>query len=310
MNTADDHNLQAQHPIQIVSRRTGLSNDVIRVWERRYSAVSPLRTDNGRRLYTDQDIRRLSLLYKVTAAGRRISDVAALSDAELEKILSEDIGQPRARKTGVVNDVTMSMLVESAMDEVMRMDPKGLERSLIDASSRMPLLAFLEQFLSALLDNIGESWHRGELRIGNEHMATEVIKRFLTGMLGKRQLTGPRLLVATPVEQKHEIGALMVSIVAEAEGWQVMYLGPDLPATEIAAVANEKPVAAVCISLLIKGNPQVMIAELNNLRIALDDDISIIAGGRAASHYLQELSGINACHAPDITSFIQCLASM
>ena len=309
MNTAEKKKPQAQHPIQVVSRRTGLSNDVIRVWERRYSVVSPERTENGRRLYSDQDIRRLTLLQKVTGAGRRISDVSMLTDAELENMLSEDIGQGRGRESGVISDAELARLIEGAMDEVVRMDPEGLERSLVDALSRMPLLVFLENFLSTLLARIGDSWHQGQLRIGNEHLATEVIKRFLTGMLGKRNLSGPQLLVATPVEQKHEMGALMISIVAEAEGWQVIYLGPDLPATEIAAVANEKAVQAVCVSLLVKGNPQVMTAELKNLRIAVDDAIRIIAGGGAAYHYLETLSDINACHVPDIASFIECLAS-
>ena len=49
---------ETKHPIQIVSRRTGLSTDVIRAWERRYKAVKPIRSSNGRRLYSDNDVKK------------------------------------------------------------------------------------------------------------------------------------------------------------------------------------------------------------------------------------------------------------
>ena len=55
---------ETKHPIQIVSRRTGLSTDVIRAWERRYKAVKPIRSSNGRRLYSDNDVKKLMLLQK------------------------------------------------------------------------------------------------------------------------------------------------------------------------------------------------------------------------------------------------------
>jgi len=67
-----------QHPIQVAARRSGLTSDVIRAWERRYRAVEPGRSATNRRLYSDDDVERLLLLGQVTRAGRRIGDVAGL----------------------------------------------------------------------------------------------------------------------------------------------------------------------------------------------------------------------------------------
>ena len=50
------------HPISVVAERTGLSPDLLRVWERRYGVVDPARDEGGRRLYSDSDIQRLRLL--------------------------------------------------------------------------------------------------------------------------------------------------------------------------------------------------------------------------------------------------------
>ena len=83
-----------RHPIQVVSRRTGLSQDVIRVWERRYHAVSPERSPTNRRLYSDEDIQRLALLRRATKGGRRIGDVAGLSDEQVQRIARDAQADP------------------------------------------------------------------------------------------------------------------------------------------------------------------------------------------------------------------------
>jgi hypothetical protein len=82
------------HPIQIVTRRTGLSADVLRVWEKRYGVVTPLRSTSGRRLYSDADIERLRLLVQATGRGRAIGQVAALSTPALVALLDDEAPPP------------------------------------------------------------------------------------------------------------------------------------------------------------------------------------------------------------------------
>ena len=81
---------ETKHPIQIVARRTGLSVDVIRAWERRYNAVTPTRTETGRRLYSNNDVKKLTLLSRAISAGRRIGDVASLSINDLMQVIDSD----------------------------------------------------------------------------------------------------------------------------------------------------------------------------------------------------------------------------
>ena len=67
---------EVQHSIKVAARRCGLSTHVIRVWEKRYDAVSPDRTDTNRRLYSEQEIERLKLLRAATLSGHSIGNVA------------------------------------------------------------------------------------------------------------------------------------------------------------------------------------------------------------------------------------------
>ena len=79
-----------RHPIAVVSERTGLSHDVLRIWERRYRAVTPTRTSGGERLYSDADVERLRLLDAAVAAGRRIGRVATLPTSDLAELVAGD----------------------------------------------------------------------------------------------------------------------------------------------------------------------------------------------------------------------------
>jgi DNA-binding transcriptional MerR regulator len=76
------------HPMVVVTRRTGLRADVIRAWERRHRAVQPRRGSGSRRLYTDEEIRRLDLIRRTVESGWQIGQVAHLSNADLREYLS------------------------------------------------------------------------------------------------------------------------------------------------------------------------------------------------------------------------------
>ena len=86
----EDLAAKPRHLIQVVNRRTGLSSDVIRVWEKRYQAVISHRNETNRRLYSDKDIDKLTLLKRAIAAGRRIGDIAALPYDDLFELVMGD----------------------------------------------------------------------------------------------------------------------------------------------------------------------------------------------------------------------------
>jgi len=80
---------EAHHAIKAVVRRTGLTAHVIRIWEKRYQAVQPERTGTNRRLYSEEQIERLSLLRAITRAGNNIGPVARLPTEKLRKLAAE-----------------------------------------------------------------------------------------------------------------------------------------------------------------------------------------------------------------------------
>jgi DNA-binding transcriptional MerR regulator/methylmalonyl-CoA mutase cobalamin-binding subunit len=287
---------ELRHPIQVVARRTGLSQDVVRIWERRYGAVAPHRSTSGRRFYSDADIERLTLLRRATAAGRRISDVISLSDQELSALVGADravTAQAHGSATFELGNVSVHLAAcrKAAHD----MQPHALYRALANARVALSIPVLLDELVNALLHEMGEQWKAGSMRICQEHMAVAVVRSFLGELLTScNRALGPVLIVTTPSGQYHELGAMMVAVIAASWGWEIVNLGPNTPAAEIAAAAAQTRATAVGLSIVYPPDDAALSGELRTLRRLLAEGTTLLVGGRAAPGYQMLLDEIGA----------------
>jgi DNA-binding transcriptional MerR regulator/methylmalonyl-CoA mutase cobalamin-binding subunit len=295
-----------RHPIAVVTERTGLSQDVLRVWERRYSAVSPARGPGGQRLYTDADIERFNLLQAATRAGRSISRVARLSTESLAAMVKED-AEARERRAPSTTAISENEdVVGSALALARALDPAALDATLRRATAVMGMPAFIDSVATPLLRRIGDEWHAGRMTPAQEHLVSSLLHDILAESIrsfAKRE-SSRRLLVATPAGERHAIGAALVGATAAVEGWDVLYLGPDLPADEIARAAVSAGVRLVALSVIYVENRDAVLDELRRLRSQLPRDIALIVGGGAASALASELSAIGVGVESSITGFM------
>lgn len=289
---------EPKHPIQVVSRRTGLTPDVIRVWERRYGAVSPGRSATNRRLYSDEDLARLILLRRATLAGRAIGNVAHLESAELASLVDADEAATRTIPVpaGTIDTSTPGGRLESCLDAVRKSDSARLRATLRAAALEFATPVLVQELLVPLMTRIGEDWRRGSLHIHQEHLATAVVRSLLETMRDahSRSFGGPSIVVATPSDEPHEIGALMAAVIAAAEGWQVTYLGPNLPLSETAAAARRVGARVVALSVVYREHDPGLAEDLTRMRALLPPETVVIVGGRAAPSYEDALREIGA----------------
>lgn len=301
------------HPIQVVARRTGLTPDLLRAWEKRYRAVVPFRSSTGRRLYTDADISRLLLLRRATLAGRSISQVAALPDPELAALVEADeraasLAPPAAREpraAATSPDPDAEDLLARCRDAVQALDAEALEAALGRATVALTRPATLQRVLGPLLREIGERWRGGSLRIAHEHLATAVVRSFLGGLREtySPSESAPRIVIATPAGQLHELGALMAAAIAAAEGWRVCYLGANLPVEEIAATALQHRPRAVALSLVYPADDPRLPGDLRRLRRELPEGTALLVGGQAADAQRAAVAAAGATPVEDFDSF-------
>jgi DNA-binding transcriptional MerR regulator/methylmalonyl-CoA mutase cobalamin-binding subunit len=298
-----------KHPIKVVARRTGLSTDVIRVWERRYKAVTPIRSSSARRLYCDADIERLILLHRVTQAGRRIADVASMATEDLAAMATGDLSALRTEAT-----VEKSALehFHNALRAVREMNAVSLDAILRHAATALSLPTLLDEVIAPLIHTIGEEWSHGSLRVGHEHLATAQ----LVTLLGELRRTSniaqsaPKVLVATPAGQSHELGALLAAVAASAEGWNAIYLSPNAPAADIAAAVRQTEAQALALSIAYPADDPYLADELRRLRQQLPEGVAILVGGRAIAGYRAALKEIDAVCLDTLPAFRQALGEL
>jgi DNA-binding transcriptional MerR regulator/methylmalonyl-CoA mutase cobalamin-binding subunit len=301
------------YPIRYVALQTGLSTHLIRVWEKRHQAVVPQRTDTNRRVFSREEIKRLQMLKKAVRAGHSISQIASLTTEELRKLVGFDATNG-AKDSSASEQVSMEAdyFFKTSLTTVLDFDAAGLESVLDRAAVHLTRLGLIDAVIVPLCKKIGVLWKQGELKIINEHMATTVIQSFLWNLLRSAQIsqTSPKIVIATPAGQQHELGALSVALIACESDWRPLYFGPSLPAEEIAAAAAYAGARAVALSITYLRDDHQLILEVKQLRRYLTGDITIMLGGQGVSPLGNLLGALEIKILKDIDSFRTALDTL
>lgn len=306
-----------RYSIKIASERSGVSSHLIRMWEKRYGALSPDRTETNRRLYSDENVERLSMLHSCTQAGHRIGNVATLPTDTLRQLSQESAGRT-AKDDGATPPEALSAAAQTLPPEVVEafkavenMDVDALQRSLDKASLALGYQGMLTKIVVPLMQNIGRLWCEGELTGAYEHFASSALRTYLLGQVQSYapSRSSPAIITVTPAGQLHEFGAVITAAAAGSAGWHVIHLGSSLPAAEIAGAAIRAEARLVALSLVHPPDDADLPAQLRMLRRLLPSRVGIVAGGRACESYREALTEIQAEVVTDIDQFYETLSA-
>ena len=269
---------EAKYRVGMVSKLTGLSTHTLRMWEKRYSAVVPERTDAGGRLYTDADVNRLRILHRLVQSGHSIGGIATLPDPELRQMAAALPGataEPVPQHLPAIRARVMNAIEELRIEDA--------EQILSRAALSTEPTEFFTEVLAPILIEVGERWEKGELRIAHEHACSSVARGLLFALmrLYPVQDARRRAVVATPARENHELGALMAAMLAAMHGWSVLYLGPDLPAEEIGYAVTSTQAELLLLSIT-NLKPSECERQITAIESAVPERVAIFAGGRAA----------------------------
>lgn len=286
---------QPQYLIGAVAKRSGVKPDLIRAWERRYQAIEPSRSDGKQRLYSDDDIVKLKLLNQATQQGHSIGQIAALSINQLQQLVQQDIDNTVVASVSGNQRHLCEDYLHKCLAAIDDFDARNLENHLENALLELGNLVFIESLLTPLLQKIGEHWQLGKLRPSQEHMTSAIIRSmaYILRSNAPRAASAPHLVLATPIGNMHELGVLLASIVAEFKGWQVTYLGPDLPAEEVALAVKHRNARAVALGISFDSDSLSTGRELRKLKKLIPEDTAMIIGGRLAHNYRNLAADLN-----------------
>jgi DNA-binding transcriptional MerR regulator len=227
------------YPIRTISELTGVPTTTLRAWERRYGLLKPERTAKGHRLYGTEDIELVKQIVKLLKNNHTISEaIRIIRNPELS-----------AMETSPA-DGHWAGYQERMMKSIESFNEQNLDKAYNDALSIYPIDMVTEHVIIPVLARLGEQWHDREAGIAEEHF----FSAFLRNKLGARlhheaqRSRGNRILVTCLPGEYHELGILLFCIAAIGHGYQILYLGTDMPPAQLPYVVQRTDVAAVLIS--------------------------------------------------------------
>lgn len=240
------------YPMRVAARLTGLTADTIRVWERRYQAVSPERTMGNKRRYSDAQVRRLVLLRRATELGHSIGQVARLDDADLRQIIGETNGNSNGQAS------LYEALVDDYLAAILAYEVQEAETILTRTAAVIAPTQLTFEVILPLMRRIGELWGKGELRVAHEHIVSGQLRSLLGTLIRHTETApgAPRIIVATPPKHLHEFGAIIGAFIAASRGFEPIYLGTNLPLEEVDEAATQAKAKLVLMSIARDCDPE------------------------------------------------------
>jgi DNA-binding transcriptional MerR regulator len=218
-----------------LSRRTGVSPELLRAWEQRYGLLRPTRSDGGFRLYSPQDEQRVAAMRSHLERGISAAEAARLTLDE------ESTHAPAAELPALALGAGE---LRAALD---RLDEGAAHAAFDRLLAGFSVETVLREVVMPYLRELGDRWERGEASIAQEHFASQVLRGRLLGLArGWDRGPGPRALLACMPGEQHDLGLIVFGLGLRDRGWRITFLGPDTPLDTLGdAAATLQPDAVV-----------------------------------------------------------------
>jgi MerR family transcriptional regulator, light-induced transcriptional regulator len=277
--TASARNLR----IGELSRRTGVSSELLRAWERRYKLFSPARTAGGYRLYGEEDVRRAERMLFHIDAGLSAAQAALVAGADLADASPKD-----ARDEEIPQ--AFGDELERALD---RLDDAAAHAALDWLFARFATETVLRDVVLPYMRGLGVRWQRGEEVIAAEHFASALLRGRLLGLTrGWGAGAGPLALLACVPGDHHDIGLICFGLALRGRGWRISYLGPDTPLATLERAAELLSPDLVAVAASIEERAAAAAGGLARI----GRSVALAIGGAGTSAELAE--AIGARHLP------------
>jgi len=254
--------------IGALSKRVGVSPELLRAWERRYGLLQPSRSAGGFRLYSGSDEARVQSMQRYLEAGLSAAEAARLAVAGADRVAAEP-GSGKARLTELATELETALA---------RFDESAAHAALDRLFSAFRLQTVLREVVLPFLAELGRRWERGEATVAQEHFASNLLRGRLLGLArGWADAAGPRAVLACAPGELHDLPLISFGLALAARGWSITYLGPDTPIATIkeTLVGRERPL--VVISAVSAARLRAVQDELAEL--AADVRLALAGGG-------------------------------
>ncbi|MFL5344031.1 MAG: MerR family transcriptional regulator [Hyalangium sp.] len=284
--------------IHVAAELSGVREELLRAWERRYGVPSPERTPSGYRVYTDRDVALLKRLKQLTEEGVSISDAVKLL-SQLPSALAEGT-EPRV---GEVSASSLEWWRAAMLDATERHEQARVSSILDEVLAALPPLKAFDEVLAPVQREVGERWLQGRLTVVQEHLVSQVVRARMVSLLHvapENERARHAVLACFP-EEHHEIGLMGAALRMRHAGYRVTLLGQRVPGAALGMLVAELKPGLVGLSAVVDSGAAAFEETLAHVLQALPRGVAVWIGGAAAQAHRQvcERLGVRVAESED-----------
>ena len=287
-----------------LSRRVGVSTELLRAWERRYQLLQPARSPKGYRLYAVQDELRVRSMQDQLARGLSAAEAARVArrDAPTDTAYPLLTTQPTVTAPNPTEaDPAMShyRALEQALDAY---DESDAQHVLDTMLRELSLTTVLRDIVMVYLAELGARWEAGTIDVAQEHFASNLLRHRLAGLaLGWGQGVGPRAVLACPQGELHDLPLMVFGIMLHRCGWRVTFLGNNTPVSDLDSAVHHLEPQVVVLSAT---SAAPFATEAAGLR-ALATRVPVVLAGAGATPEVVAATGTTALRGDPVTEALR-----
>ena len=224
-----------KYSIRDLENLSGVKAHTIRIWEKRYNLIEPMRTSTNIRYYCDEDLKKLLNVSILNKNGLKISEIANLKKEELnDKIIC------------LINEATdYDSKIESLITAMIELDELKFEKIINQTILKFGFEKTITDILYPFLEKTGILWQLGNINPAQEHFISNLIRQKLImaidGLFQLDKKNSEQFILFLPEGELHEIGLLVYYYFLKKKGYKIIYLGQSLPFIDLIEVEKIKP---------------------------------------------------------------------
>lgn len=283
MSNTNGH--QHQYRIKSVANITGLSTHALRKWEERYNLIQPIRSHNGYRTFSEEDIQLLLFIKTKLKEDQSIGQVAQMGSAVLRKAMNQ-------------MPLPLSLIpppfqpdVEGLVRAARQPNPEKIQHKLDHWIKYLSLEEAMMKIIFPVLQLVGELWHQGGISISGEHYVSQLVRQYLLTAI-KQNSSGekPQCIVACVPGDYHEIAPLTATLFLQNLGWQGTFLGPNVSLDILQTALHRKLPQLMILSCMLEPTQDNVCSWIQRITQDLQPQCKVVVGGAGFSSYEELLT--------------------
>lgn len=266
-----------QFSISQLAQFSGVKAHTIRIWEQRYQALQPHRSEGNTRYYDGEQLRRLLNIVSLSGTGKKVSSLCSMSDEELFKLVEEYASK-------AVQETDFGYFVSQLISAGMTYDEVNFHKIFSHCQLRFGLKDTYKEVIYPLLDRIGLMWMSNSMPPSQEHYISNLLcQKIFTAIdaLALPQGEQERWVLFLPENEFHEIGLLYSNYLLRSKAQKVIYLGANVPLGSVRTTLNDTGAENLLLFLVHRDNPEKVAEYLQELQTLRPNTTVWIAGSRS-----------------------------